>query len=151
VQQAQAKPQPQFDQNKIAALLDKRESMRQASAADTLSTPALGKSDGSAGQLSQGEIDAMRKRLVGCWNLPAGAADGGRVKLTLRVLFKPDATVAAPPQLVAVTASPSGVQMVESAKRAILSCQPFTMLRPEHYQVWQDMEIVFDPYEMFGG
>jgi colicin import membrane protein len=150
-QQAQAKPQPQFDQNKIAALLDKRESMRQASAADTLSTPALGKSDGSAGQLSQGEIDAMRKRLVGCWNLPAGAADGGRVKLTLRVLFKPDATVAAPPQLVAVTASPSGVQMVESAKRAILSCQPFTMLRPEHYQVWQDMEIVFDPYEMFGG
>jgi colicin import membrane protein len=151
-QQAQAKPQPQFDPTKIAALLDKREPTRQASAADTLSTtPSLGKSDGNAGQLSQSEIDAMRKRLGECWNLPAGAADGGRIKLTLRVLFKPDATVASPPQLVAASASPFGPAMAESAKRAILTCQPFTMLRPEHYQVWRDMEITFDPYEMFGG
>jgi colicin import membrane protein len=41
--------------------------------------------------------------------------------------------------------------MAESAKRAILTCQPFTMLRPEHYQLWKDIEITFDPREMFGG
>ena len=94
-QQAQAKPQPQFDPNKIAALLDKREPTRQASAAETLSTaPSLGKSDGKAAQLSQSEIDALRKRLGECWNPPAGAADGGQLKVVLRVLFKPDATVA---------------------------------------------------------
>ena len=39
----------------------------------------------------------------------------------------------------------------ESAKRAILTCQPFTMLRAEHYQQWKDIEITFDPREMFGG
>src|SRR3954469_7067012 len=152
VQQAQAKPQPQFDPNKIAALLDKREPMRQASAAEELSpVPSLGKADGKAAQLSQSEIDALRKRLGECWNPPAGAADGGQLKVVMRVLFKPDATVATPPQLVAATASPFGPAMAESAKRAILSCQPFTMLRPEHYQQWKDIEITFDPREMFGG
>jgi len=152
VQQAQAKPQPQFDPTKIAALLDKREPTRQASAADTLSTaPSLGKADATAAQLSQSEIDALRKRLGECWNVPSGATDGGQIKVVMRVLFKPDATVATPPQLVAATASPFGPAMAESAKRAILTCQPFTMLRPEHYQQWKDIEITFDPREMFGG
>jgi colicin import membrane protein len=153
VQQAQAKPQPQFDPTKIAALLDKREPTRQASAADTLSTaPSLGKADATAAQLSQSEIDALRKRLGECWNVPPGAADGGRLKVVMRVLFKPDATVATPPQLVAGTASAQfGPAMAESAKHAIMSCQPFTMLRPEHYQQWKDIEITFDPREMFGG
>ncbi len=152
VQQAQAKPQPSFDPNKIAALLDKREPTRQASAADTLSTaPSLGKADATGPQLSQSEIDALRRRLGECWNPPAGAADGGQLKVVMRVLFKPDATVATPPQLVAATASPFGPAMAESAKRAILTCQPFTMLRPEHYQQWKDIEITFDPREMFGG
>ena len=144
--------QPHFDPNKIAALLDKREPMRQASAADQLNqTPSLGKSDGNAAQLSQSEIDALRKRLGECWNPPAGAANGGQLKVVLRVLFKPDATVATPPQLVAATASPFGPAMAESAKRAILTCQPFTMLRADHYQQWKDIEITFDPREMFGG
>ncbi len=152
VQQAQAKPQPSFDPNKIAALLDKREPTRQASAADTLSTaPSLGKADATGPQLSQSEIDALRRRLGECWNPPAGARDAGQLKVVLRVLFKPDATVATPPQLVAGTPSPFGPAMAESAKRAILSCQPFTMLRADTYQLWKDIEITFDPREMFGG
>jgi len=146
------KPQPQFDPNKIAALLDKREPTRQASAAQELNTaPSLGKSDGHAAQLSQSEIDALRRRLSECWNPPAGARDAGQLKVVLRVLFKPDATVATPPQLVAGTPSNFGPAMAESAKRAILSCQPFTMLRADHYQLWKDIEITFDPREMFGG
>ena len=149
--QQQAK-QPQFDPNKIAALLDKREPTRQASAAEELSpAPSLGKADANAGQLSQGEIDALRKRLGECWNPPAGALNGGQIKVVMRVLFKPDATVSTPPQLVAASASQFGPAMAESAKRAILTCQPFTMLKPEHYKQWQDIEITFDPHEMFGG
>jgi colicin import membrane protein len=59
--------------------------------------------------------------------------------------------VSTPPQLVAASASQFGPAMAESAKRAILTCQPFTMLRAEHYQQWKDIEITFDPHEMFGG
>jgi colicin import membrane protein len=148
----QPKPQPQFDPNKIAALLDKREPLRHAAAGQDLSqSPSLGKSDGRAAQLSQSEIEALRKRLGECWNPPAGAANGGQLKVVLRVIFKPDATLATPPQLVMATASEFGPAMAESAKRAILTCQPFTMLRAETYQQWKDIEITFDPREMFGG
>jgi outer membrane biosynthesis protein TonB len=148
----QAAKQPQFDPTKIAALLDKREPVRQAAAGETLSSmPGLGKSNGTAATLSQSEIDALRKRLGECWNPPAGAMNGASLKVVLRVVFKPDATVALPPELVAASNSPFGPAMAESAKRAILTCQPFTMLRADHYQQWKDIEITFDPREMFGG
>jgi colicin import membrane protein len=37
----------------------------------------------------------------------------------------------------------------ESAKRAILQCQPYTMLRKETYNNWKDMELAFKPSDMF--
>jgi colicin import membrane protein len=35
----------------------------------------------------------------------------------------------------------------DSAARALRG-QPFTMLRREHYDLWKDIEIKFDPREM---
>ena len=37
----------------------------------------------------------------------------------------------------------------DSAVRAVLIGQPFTMLRPEHYDVWKEMDFTFDTKEMF--
>jgi outer membrane biosynthesis protein TonB len=144
--------QPKFNPKQIAALLDKREPQRMAAAGDrVVSTPSLGFSEGQAIRLSQSELDALRRRLVECWNPPVGAANVDNLKVVLRVLFKRDGSVAAPPALVAGTASSYGPAMAESAKRAILTCQPFKMLRPEHYEQWKDIEITFDPRDMFGG
>jgi colicin import membrane protein len=67
----------------------------------------------------------------------------------LRVLFNRDGSVSSAPVLVAGSPSPYGPAMAESAKRAILSCQPFTMLRPQNYDQWKDIEITFDPRDMF--
>ena len=146
------KQQQKFDPSKIAALLDKRDEQRHAAAGDQLSpNPGLGKSNGNAAVLSQSEIDALRRRLAECWNPPVGATNGGNLKVVMRVLFKQDGSVASPPVLVAGTASSFGPAMAESAKRAILTCQPFKMLRPENYQLWRDIEITFDPKDMFGG
>lgn len=141
-----------YDPTKIAALLDKREARREAAAGDHLSmNPGLGKSQGNAAVLSQSEIDALRRRLAECWNPPVGASNAPNLKVVMRVLFKQDGSVANQPVLVAGTASPFGPAMAESAKRAILTCQPFKMLRPENYELWKDIEITFDPKEMFGG
>jgi outer membrane biosynthesis protein TonB len=146
------KKQPQFDPTKIAALLDKRDPQRLASAGPVPnSTPSLGYVNGAAAQLSQSEIDALRQRLAQCWNVPAGATNASQLKVVLRVLLNKDGSVLAQPQVVAGTASSFGPAMAESAKRAVLTCQPFTMLRAEHYEQWKDMEITFDPREMFGG
>ena len=144
--------QQKFDPSKIAALLDKRDEQRHAAAGEQLSpNPGLGKSNGNAAVLSQSEIDALRRRLQECWNPPVGALNASNLKVVMRVLFKQDGSVAAPPQLVAGTPSSFGPAMAESAKRAILTCQPFKMLRPENYQLWKDIEITFDPKDMFGG
>jgi colicin import membrane protein len=148
----QQPPQPKFDPQQIAALLDKREPQRMAAAGErTISTPSLGFTEGQAVRLSQSELDALRRRLVECWNPPVGAANVANLKVVLRVLFRPDGSVSTQPQLIAGSASSYGPAMAESAKRAILTCQPFEMLRPEHYEQWKDIEITFDPREMFGG
>ena len=142
-----------YDPTKIAALLDKRDAQRHAAAGDHLSmTPGLGKSQGTASVLSQSELDAMRRALRDCWTIPEGAVNASKLVVVIRVLFKRDGSVAAPPVLVqAPASSPYGPAMAESAKRAILTCQPFKMLRQETYELWKDIEITFDPKDMFGG
>ena len=64
-EEADAKQQPKFDADKIAALLDKRDPQRNAATGAELNpTPSLGRRDGNAAQLSQSEIDALRARLM---------------------------------------------------------------------------------------
>ena len=51
----------------------------------------------------------------------------------------------------------SGIGRIRTGARATApcarccACQPYTMLRPEHYEQWKDIEITFDPRDMFGG
>ena len=143
---------PKFDANQVAALLDKRDPQRQTAAADTPNTQAnLGASNGAAAQLSQSEIDALRARISSCWSPPAGVDAASKLYVVLRVLFKPDASMSREPVLVEGTASSLGPALAESAKRALLLCQPFTMLKPEHYDQWKDLELKFDPHELLGG
>ena len=151
-EQQQQKQQPSFDPNKIAALLDKRTPQRTAAAGErVIQTPSLGFSGGQAVQLSQSELSALRNRLSSCWRPPAGAAEVANLKVVIRVLFNPDGSVQGQPELVKASASPYGPATAESAIRALLTCQPFNMLRPTTYDQWRDMEITFDPKEMFGG
>jgi outer membrane biosynthesis protein TonB len=143
---------PQFNADQVAALLDKRAPQRQMAAAETLNNqPNLGSSTGSAAQLSQSEIDALRARISSCWSPPAGVNASTKIYVVLRVLFKQDASMSREPVLVEGTASALGPALAESAKRALLLCQPFTMLKPEHYDQWKDLELKFDPQELLGG
>jgi hypothetical protein len=144
-----APPAPKFDPKKVEALLDKRDATRLAAAGDTLNTaPSLGLANGPAAQLSQSELDAFRRRVEECWSPPPGIETTSRVQVVLRVQFNRDGSVVRPPDLVSGTASPLGPAMAESAKRAILRCQPFKMLKAEHYEQWKDIEINFDPQYM---
>jgi len=149
-QQQQQKQQPSFDPNKIAALLDKRTPQRTAAAGErVVQTPSLGFSGGQAVELSQSELSALRNRLRECWSVPEAWANVPNLKVVIRVLFNPDGSVQGQPQLVAGSASSLGPAMAESAVRAVLTCQPFKMLRPEHYDRWKDLEILFDPRDNF--
>jgi len=144
------KKQPKFDADKIAALLDKREPQRNAATGDTLnSTPSLGASSGTAANLSQSEIDALKARLYALWSPPIGAQDADQLQVVIRIRFKRDGTLEMGPQ---VLTSGSGARfnaIRDTAVRAVLIGQPYTMLRPEHYDKWKEIDFVFDTKEMF--
>lgn len=142
---------PKYDANQIAALLDHREPQRQLASAETLNGRAnLGAPNGHAAQLSQSELDALRARLSQCWSPPAGLDANSNLFVMLHVLFKPDGSLAAEPDVVQDAAASLGPALAESAKRALMACQPFTMLRPEHYDLWKDIDIKFNN-ELLGG
>ena len=152
-----ATPQKQdatkFNADQVAQLLDKRDPQRQVAAAETLNaTPNLGASSAAPGvQLSQSEIDGLRARISSCWSPPPGIDATSKLYVVLRVLFKADGSMSQEPVLVEATASALGPALAESAKRALLLCQPFTMLKSEHYDQWKDLELKFDPQELLGG
>jgi outer membrane biosynthesis protein TonB len=145
------KPPSKYDANQIAALLDHREPRRQLATAETLNgNVALGAPTGHAAQLSQSELDALRARLVQCWSPPPGLNPDSKLYVVLAVQFKQDASLAQEPAVIEDAAASVGPALAESAKRAVLSCQPFTMLKPEHYDLWKYIEIKFNN-ELLGG
>jgi outer membrane biosynthesis protein TonB len=150
----QQKPNtPKFDANQVAQLLDKRVPQRQLAAASQVNDVAtLGAATGAqSAELSQSEIDALKARLRQCWNPPPGIDANSNIYVSLRVLMRQDGSLAAPPAVVEGSPSALGPALAESAKRALLQCQPFTMLRPEHYDQWKDLQLDFRPNELLGG
>ncbi len=148
-------PQPKLDLTKIQnklALIDKREQQRNAATGDTLNQrPSLGTATGSAMALSQNELDVLRARLKECWDVPVGLADARDLFVKVRFRLRRDGTLIADPVVTNRLAHPAFQVAAESALRAVRKCEPFSFLPAAKYDVWEDLEVTFDPHEMFGG
>lgn len=144
------KKEPEFDPAKIAALLDQRDPARHAATGAALNSQAsLGRANGTAVKLSANEIEAFRRRVSECWQPPLGADGSQNVEVVFRVMFNPDGTVKRGPDLVEAAATAVGPIFAESARRALLQCQPYTMLRKETYEQWKDLELAFNLRDMY--
>ena len=144
--------EPKFDADKIAALLDKRTPTRTLATGNDLSnSAALGTAMGQAAQLSQSELDALRARLMALWNPPVGIKNPEDYVIRIRIQLGRDGRLIAPPQVVTSGRGQLFDSARDSAVRAVFRGQPFDMLRPEHYSVWKDIEVTFDPRDMFRG
>jgi outer membrane biosynthesis protein TonB len=143
---------PQFDARKVAALLDKRTPERLAAAGDVMNNSLQqGAPTGGAATLSQSEQDAVRARLMQLWNPPVGAKSPQELSVTVRFKLKPDATLDGSPIVITSGSGPLFMATRDSAVRAVLRGQPYLMLRPEHYELWQEMEVTFDDSMMTRG
>jgi colicin import membrane protein len=146
------KQQPKFDADKIAALLDKRDPQRMASAGQELNpAPSLGAATGNAAKLSQSEIDALRARLMSLWNPPVGIQNPDEFVIRVRVRLGRDGRLSAPPLVLSSGTGAMFNSARDSAIRAVFRGQPFDMLKPDHYDTWKDIEVTFDPKDMFHG
>ncbi|MBV9557037.1 MAG: cell envelope integrity protein TolA [Pseudolabrys sp.] len=146
------KPQPKFDAEKIAALLDKRDAQRTAATGDVPNTaPSLGTSQGNGKVLSQSELDALRSRLMSLWSPPVGIQNPEQYIIRVRIQLKSDGRLAAPPMVLNSGNGPIFASARDSAMRAVFRAQPFDMLKRETYDTWKDIEVTFDPRDMFRG
>jgi outer membrane biosynthesis protein TonB len=141
-----AQEAPAFDPRQVADLLNKRTPQRMAAVGDEAGNKlAFGAPNQSAQQLSQSELGALRARLQELWNMPAGAKNPQELTVEMEIQLKPDGTLAAPPTVLTQGSSPMFIAARDSARRAVYQGQPYTMLKPEHYELWRDVIITFDP------
>lgn len=161
----QSKPKPNADLD-FAAVLKSLETGKQqaapgpampgtaaAGAAATATSRSAGASYDPGLPVTISEIDAVRRQIEQCWNLPAGARDAANLKVTIVVDMNADGTPrrAVLDEQRLAQADPQYRVAAESALRAVLNprCHPFRLPR-EKYERWKTMTLVFDPKEMFG-
>jgi colicin import membrane protein len=142
---------PEFDSRSIAALLNKQKPQRLAATGDAInSTMSLGAPSGTAPQLSQTELGALRERLASLWN-PPNAANPADITVVIRFRLKRNGMLDGGPQVLTTGRGPLFNAARDSAIRAIFRGQRYDMLRPEHYDLWSEIEIEFNPRDMFRG
>jgi outer membrane biosynthesis protein TonB len=149
--QAAKPPEPQkqriverhFDQNQIAALLDKRDPTRQAAAGDTLnSNAALGLSKGAAADNSATWGAMFKQQVARCWKKPYGALESQKPEAIFAIRLKRDGSLEGTPIPIGTPATPYLRVYQESALRAIIECQPYK-LPAALFDEWKNFEPVF--------
>ncbi|WP_024508657.1 hypothetical protein [Bradyrhizobium sp. ARR65] len=101
----------------------------------------------SAANVSASVVAAFRQHLKSCSKLPVSVARSDHVMVKLRVMMTPQARLAAEPILIEGTASLKGVDLKQSAVRALLACQPYDMLPPDRYGEWKVLDLSFTPQD----
>ncbi len=143
------KPKRQFNPDKIAALLNKVPDEARAAEREAPAPPRPGAPSGVDMKLTMSELDALRVQISQCWSPPIGVEDAQDLQIRLKLKLKRDGSLAGPPVLVNSGSDLLFQVAAESAIRAVRRCQPYA-LPPEKYETWRDVNVTFDPREMFG-
>ncbi len=139
------------------ALIDRRAVAAQAAGQKTAANakgPAAGAPEGTDTVLSADKASMlaslMKNNVRRCWNINAGLEGAAKLVVKLEVKLNPAGQLVGEPR---VTNSGNGAQFedaVNSARRAVIDCQPYTNLPPELYAGgWEFMLLILDPAKMF--
>ena len=151
VKEASSKPKSADNalDDKIAALLNKQKASGGGAKRSTEQASLGGEKSTGGSKLSQNEMDALRQKLGGCWNIPAGVDDAATLKVSVRFQLDRSGQLEGRPQIVAGgAASGPGRTAAESAVRAVQKCAPFN-LPADKYDTWAEVVVNFDPSDMF--
>lgn len=160
------KKKRKFDPDNIAALLNrdptakagkpvkkpkkKKTARKKAKRKPVPPAPPLGRDK----ELSITEKQALALVLRRCvsryWSPPTGAASAAELVVKVRFNLKPDGMLQGPPIVLNPRNTAFHFAAADSAKRAVLQCQPF-QLPAKYYEHWKTVTLNFDPREMFGG
>ncbi len=152
VKEVAAKPktdEKEFDADEVAALLNKEKASGGGAKRSTQTASLGGDRTTGGSKLSQSEMDALRGQVQRCWSIPAGAADGDSLRVSVKFKLDPSGALEGSPEIIAGGGA-TGVQRAaaEAARRAVSRCSPYT-LPADKYDAWADVIVNFDPSEMF--
>jgi hypothetical protein len=115
--------------------------------------PAASSSAISSAPVTGSEIDAVRRQIEQCWNIPASLKGGNDLVVAIKVQMNEDGrprTAEIQPNQ-RIDSDPTYRAAAESAKRAVLNprCHPFKLPK-EKFQQWRSLTLIFRPGEMLG-
>jgi len=119
----------------------------------TLAANHVDKSDGgdanasTAAELPSGVIAEFRRHLRKCSKLPASIGPSDNVVIRMRAVMTTDGRLATNPILLEASASAKGPILMQSARSALVDCQPYTMLPADKYGEWKVMDLTFTPQD----
>lgn len=151
-QAASSRPQStekEFDADAIAALLDKQKPSGGGAKQSNQEASLGGERTTGGSKLSQSEMDALRGQVQRCWNIPAGAMDGDKLRVSVKFKLDRSGALDGSPEIIAGGGG-GGVERAaaEAARRAVARCAPYN-LPAEKYDAWADVIVNFDPSEMY--
>lgn len=121
----------------------------QASGTEPTATSSIQSPPQSKAQLDLAEIDGLRSRLMKLWQPPEGSGSSNS-QVTVRIRLTRDRMLETAPQVLNTGDGPGFAALKESALRAIALGQPYSMLLPEHYETWKEIDFTFDLGQLRG-
>ncbi|MCV0394136.1 MAG: TonB family protein [Rhizobiaceae bacterium] len=135
-----------FDFDQVAALLNKQKPTGGGAQRST-EQASLGGRETTGQTLSQGEMDALRNQLSGCWNIPAGAENVEGLRASVEFAVNSSGRVDGAPRVIS---SSGHRQFDDSAVRAVQICDTRGLNLPQgKEEVWSRIIVNFDPSDMF--
>ncbi|WP_162914371.1 energy transducer TonB [Taklimakanibacter lacteus] len=143
-----AKPKKEFNLDDISAFLNKTDEKRTAPLKQQAEagTPKQGEfnlsglDDGVAATLK----DALQQHLYKCWDVPPGAREA-EIQVKVHFFLNPDGTVSGAPEVVNGRSDPLFAATAQSALSAVMSCQAYTFLPQDKYDMWREITFTFNP------
>jgi hypothetical protein len=148
-QETASSKESDFNADEVAALLNKQDAAGGGAKRST-ETASLGGTRTTRGNtLSQSEMDALRGQIQKYWNIIPGMADGGDVRVTVKMRLDLAGNIIGEPD-VSASGGSAGTRgtLSGSARRAVLRAQPY-QLPKEKYDSWAEVIVNFDPSQMF--
>jgi chemotaxis protein histidine kinase CheA len=145
-QSAAAQSNESFNADRISALLNKVEPSGGGSGASRASAGI--RSGGTNAAMTMTELDALRAQIQRCWNPPVGAQGAEDLIVTVQMQLNENGTVSGSPEVTNSGSSPFFQAAADSARRAVLRCQPYN-LPLEKYDTWREVRVTFDPRDLF--
>ena len=141
--------QSDFNADEVAALLNKQDATGGGAKRSTETASLGGQRTTRGNTLSQSEMDALRGQIQKYWNIIPGMADGGDVRVTVKMRLDLAGNIVGQPDVTA-TGGSAGTRstLSGSARRAVLQAQPY-QLPKEKYDSWAEVIVNFDPSQMF--